>query len=174
MTPDDALQHSWITEVFSCKSYCSCLIPSNFFKPCLVFCLLMLNVANIFQSHQKGRPVHKVSQRKSVSRSSEGGSSFSRVTRVQNVDSSKQTTIPLKRAARTTDKLQPLFGDQKPAQGSTNMPVSPGILENDSSKKLVNLTSGLTLESEDCGNQRHLGQKQQSDNGGDQFLPPIK
>jgi len=139
MTPDDALQHSWITE-----------------------------------SHQKGRPVHKVSQRKSVSRSSEGGSSFSRVTRVQNVDSSKQTTIPLKRAARTTDKLQPLFGDQKPAQGSTNMPVSPGILENDSSKKLVNLTSGLTLESEDCGNQRHLGQKQQSDNGGDQFLPPIK
>ena len=134
----------------------------------------MSNVAYIFQSHQKGRPVLKVSQRKSVSRSSEGGSSFSRVTKAQNVGNVEQTNVPLTRAAKTTEKLQPLFGDQKPSQSSTNMPVSPGILENDSSKKLVNLASALTLESEEYGSQKHLGAKQQSDIGGEQFLPPIK
>ena len=128
----------------------------------------------LFQSHHKSRSIQKGSQRKSVTRSCDGGASYSRVSRVQHADHSKPTTVPLKRASRTTDKLQPLFGEPRVSQDNVNFSVSPGVTENDTPKKLATRASALTLESEDSEHQKYLAPKQQSDNGGDQFLPPIK
>ena len=54
------------------------------------------------------------------------------------------------------------------------MSVSPGVTEYEATKKLAARASALTLESEDSEHQKFLGQKQQNDSGGDQFLPPIK
>ena len=90
------------------------------------------------------------------------------------MDHSKPVTIPLKRTSRTTDKLQPLFGESRILQDNAIMSLSPGVTENEATKKLTARASALTLEGEDSEHQKCVGQKQQSDSGGDQFLPPIK
>ena len=118
--------------------------------------------------------MQKGSQRKSVSRASDGGASLSRTTRALHVDHMKSTTVPLKRTSRITDRLHPLFGESRISQDSANVSVSPGVNDGEVTKKLASRASAMTIQSEGSEHSKQVGQRKQSDNGSDQFLPPIK
>lgn len=122
-----------------------------------------------YQTHQKSRSVQKGSQRKSVSRASDGGASLSRATRSNNAEHLKSTTVPLKRASKVTDRLHPLFGASRISQDSLHISASPSINDGEAMKKLASSATALS-----CEHSKQVGQRNESDNSSDQFLPPIK
>eukprot|EP00795_Rhopilema_esculentum_P008174 gene8174-14105_t len=138
MTPDEALQHPWITE-----------------------------------SHQKSRSVAKGSHRKSVSRASDGGASFSRSTRLHHIDHVKSTTVSLKSSSRVTDRLHPLLANETRIT-QDNYSCSPGVVESDVTRKLATRTAALTIQGDLHDNTNKVDQKKQNSESNEQFLPPIK
>ena len=130
------------------------------------------------QLHTRTRVAPKGTQRKSVSRTSDGSTAYTRTARTHHSDAVKATTVPLKRASRVTDRLHPLLAESRVSQDSTTILNSPAISESDASKRLASRTAALTLQSEngEVALSKQVGQKQQNEAGNEQnqFLPPIK